>query len=508
MTGTLKWHIGMEDRTAFHGSLHVKNGRITLRKELPKGKIEYISATLRVDLNPNGKIFMNGYQSWSKCKENTVISRVRGVRRIPRKIIDWFALDRYSDYHFNKYPYKPGVIHGYSYGYFREGAVYRLVASLDESNGYTIFSYDAGTAELLIKKDCKGVACEGETVLMDLFFAEGSEKKVFDQWFEALQIRPRTTQKIAGYSSWYNRYQDISEKSIYEDLLGAQSLLRAGDLFQIDDGWEPAVGDWLEPDGEKFPKGMKAAAQAIHESGFKAGLWLAPFVAEENSKLFQEKPDWFFIHNGERWKAGSNWSGFYSLDIDHPEVQNYLKNVFSQVIDEWGYDLLKLDFLYAAAPFGKEGETRAARMIRAMKMLREWCGEKLILACGVPLMPAFGIADYCRVSCDVTLDWNDKPHMRMIHMERPSTMNAILTDKARRQLNQRAFGNDPDVFFLRNNNIRLNEEQKERLYETCIRYGNVFLTSDNISNYSEEQKDLYRYLRDRFEGGEETNDNP
>ena len=68
-------------------------------------------------------------------------------------------------------------------------------------------------------------------------------------------IKPRTEKKLAGYSSWYNRYQDITEDTIREDLTGCRSLLCLGDLFQIDDGWEPKVGDWLETDAQKFPHG-------------------------------------------------------------------------------------------------------------------------------------------------------------------------------------------------------------------------------------------------------------
>lgn len=37
-----------------------------------------------------------------------------------------------------------------------------------------------------------------------------------------------------------------------------RSLLCPGDLFQIDDGWEPKVGDWLETDAQKFPMGCGA----------------------------------------------------------------------------------------------------------------------------------------------------------------------------------------------------------------------------------------------------------
>ena len=50
-------------------------------------------------------------------------------------------------------------------------------------------------------------------------------------------------------------------------------------MFQIDDGWEPKVGDWLETDAQKFPHGLKGMVEEIHAAGFQAGLWLAPFLA-------------------------------------------------------------------------------------------------------------------------------------------------------------------------------------------------------------------------------------
>ena len=75
---------------------------------------------------------------------------------------------------------------------------------------------------------------------------------------------------------------------------------------------------------------------------------------------------------------------------------DYLRRVFDRVLNDWGFDLVKLDFLYGAAPFGNARESRAARMYRAMELLRSWCGQKQILGCGVPVMPAFGLVDYCR----------------------------------------------------------------------------------------------------------------
>ena len=254
------------------------------------------------------------------------------------------------------------------------------------------------------------------------------------------------------------------------------------------------MGDWLEPDAVKFPSDMKEIVDNIHSCGFLAGLWLAPFVCEKNSAIFREHPDWMFKVNGQPWKCGSNWSGFYALDIDNPEVQDYLHTVFDRVLNRWGYDLVKLDFLYGAAPFGTKTESRAGRMIRAMELLRQWCGDKLILGCGVPVMPAFGLVDYCRVSCDVGLDWDDKWFMRLMHRERVSTKQAIENTVFRRQLNNRAYLSDPDVFFLRDENIRLTHEQKIKLAQVNALLGGVLLTSDDPSKYSPEVVKQYKDL--------------
>ena len=175
-----------------------------------------------------------------------------------------------------------------------------------------------------------------------------------------------------------------------------------------------------------------------------------------------------------------------------------MERVFDRVLNEWGFDLVKLDFLYGVAPFGTETESRAARMQRAMALLRRVCGEKLILGCGVPLMPSFGVVDYCRIGCDVSLDWDDKFYMRWIHRERVSTRQAIGNTIFRRQLNGRAFGSDPDVFFLRTENCKLTDVQKAALAEAGALFSGILLTSDNPADYTPEMRAHYQeilYLR-------------
>ena len=490
----LRWRAEVNGST--YGGVELDpRGAVRIRQDVPKGTIRKITAVMPLKMGEDERLFMNGYQTWTYCPEYKKRDRIRGISHIPKFLTDKYGFDRYGDYHFVKYPNKAGKFHGFSYCYFRRGERFRLFASLDERPGYTIFRYDSGREMLSIERDCAGVEHKGGALpAFDLYFAEGTEAEVFDGWFSAMGISPRTDKPIAGYSSWYNRYQDITAETIASDLAGCGTALSVGDLFQVDDGWERYVGDWLEPDPAKFPDGMKAVADSIRASGFLAGLWLAPFVCEQDSALFRERPDWLLKINGEPWKCGGNWSGFYALDIDLPEVRDHLKKVFDRVLNEWGFDLVKLDFLYGAAPFGTKSESRGGRMIRAMELLRKWCGDKLILGCGVPVMPAFGIADYCRVSCDVGLDWDDKWFMRLTHRERVSTKQAIGNTVFRRQLNGRAYLSDPDVFFLREENIRLTQSQKAKLACVNALLGGVLLTSDDPSEYSAAAMKRYRAL--------------
>ena len=414
-------------------------------------------------------------------------------KKLPGFIVRHYGIDRYGDYHFMDYPRKRGVAHGYSYCYFRRGESYRLLASLDERPGYTVFKYDSQAGLLEIERDCAGLKVEGDFPAFSLYYAQGSEDEVFDGWFKALGIKPRTGEKLAGYSSWYNRYENIDEAGIVSDLEGCSKVLKEGDLFQIDDGWQLGVGDW-DVDKKKFPHGLKPIVEEIHAKGLKAGLWLAPFGCRKGAKLMKEHPDWLLKVEGKPWYCGCNWGGFYSLDIDNKEVREYLRRVFDTVLEDWGFDLVKLDFLYAAAPFGNTEETRAGRMIRAMELLRELCGDKLILGCGVPLMPAFGLVDYCRVSCDVGLDWDNTWIMRRTNLERVSTKQAIYNSIFRRQLNGRAFLSDPDVFFLRDDNIKLTDREKKLLADCCSLFGGMLLCSDDMSDYSPAALAQYRQM--------------
>lgn len=464
MTETLHWYaettggVRQGDAPVYPGC-----GALHLSADLPAGTLKAVRAELPWKMETDERLFMNGYQTWTYSPELGRSGKLRGVDHIPAFLC-------------KNMPLTATAITICAL-WASQGAEPRLFLLLFPQGRTVpaggIAGRDPGLHHLPVRQPRRpadagaglhrGGASRRQLSPVRPVFAEGSEAEVFDGWFQAMGIKPRTEKKLAGYSSWYNRYQDITKDTIREDLTGCRGLLCPGDLFQIDDGWEPKVGDWLDTDAQKFPHGLKGMVDEIHAAGFQAGLWLAPFVCEKDSALFRQHPDWLLKVDGAPWCCGCNWSGFYALDIDNPAVLDYLRRVFDRVLNDWGFDLVKLDFLYGASPFGNAHESRAARMRRAMELLRSWCGQKAILGCGVPVMPAFGLVDYCRVSCDVSLDWDDVWYMRLFHRERVSTKQALNNTVFRRQLNGRAYGSDPDVFFLREENCKLTAEQNAPL---------------------------------------------
>ena len=470
-------------------SVYIKaNDTITIQKLCAEFEYNYCE---------DEKIFLNGYQSWTDSVEHPVNGKMRGISHIPFAIREKYAFSQYGDYNFSEYG---DDMHGWSYGYIRNEELYSFIGSLSEDTGFTQLITQTDKNCILIRKDCADLDISGEWYALKLLITEGTENKVFDRYFSALGVSPReNVRPVFGYTSWYDHYQDINEKTIAADLKAMNSFTCKADVFQIDDGWQSAVGDWLSADSVKFPKGMKKVADDIAETGLIPGIWLSPFVCEENSEIFKKSKHWLIsTESGGFVKGGSNWSGFYPLDIYNPEVREYIRFVIETIVNEWGYRLLKLDFLYAACIVPRKNRSRGQIMAEAMDFLRECAGDALILACGVPLASAFGKADYCRIGCDVSLDWNDKPHMRLMHRERVSTRNSILNTVFRRQLNGRAFLSDPDVFLLRKSNNSLSDKQKKCLAEVNALMGSVLFTSDNFLEYTEaETKELSKILKIR-----------
>ena len=157
---------------------------------------------------------------------------------------------------------------------------------------------------------------------------------------------------------------------------------------------------------------------------------------------------------------------------------------------EMGFDFFKLDFLYAASLPSYEGRTGCMMAERAYSMIRESLPDKLILGCGATLFNAAGKFDYLRIGPDVSLIFDDVFYMRCMHRERISTKVTLQNTVYRSLFNRRLFGNDPDVFLLRDTNIKLSFEQRRALITINALFGNLMMTSDNVAEYDDRESAL------------------
>lgn len=437
----------------------------------------------RINAASDDLMFLNGYQSWTDTREVFPREKEKDLYRAPHSVIRKFSMDRYGDAAF--YPYKKYRLHGYDVFYIK-GKCECFLFNVNRETAYLVIECDKRNKTIALRSDIGGLSLRaGETCTLYDYCQYGTIEAGLAAFREAYP--PREAPKLFGYTSWYNHYQNISEEILLKDLAALDSRF---DLFQIDDGFETFVGDWLDVDEKKFPHGLAPVAEKIRAQGYKAGIWLAPFAAEEKSRLFREHKDWIRRGaDGAPVRCGGNWSGFYALDLSNPEAVSYIRRVLAHYAD-LGFDFFKLDFLYAAGVTPPEGKTRAQAQNEAYALLREALPGKIILGCGATILSSYGNFDYLRVGPDVSLSFDDVWYMRYFHRERVSTKTTLQNTIYRSFLNGHFFGNDPDVFLLRDTNNRLKAKQKKALLTINALFGSVLMTSDNLAEYGETQKAL------------------
>ncbi|HET7838345.1 MAG TPA: glycoside hydrolase family 36 protein [Rectinemataceae bacterium] len=431
-------------------------------------------------------IFSNGWQSWSFGGEVQGRETVRRARFIRKLNV------------YNEHPAtirKRGELLSHFLTYFRAGDRRLFLVSCGSTEATLpplCFRIDRSKLELALELYAEGAAFKGGESLAEIavfhrrgyFEAKDVLRGLFSGYghFDRLAFLGRDGAiKPGGYESWYNHYLDIDEGILARDigsisdspnLINRYYLSRGKPtVFQIDDGWERSVGEWL-PDERRFPRGMKVLAEAIEERGMVPGLWIAPLAVTRAAALHSEHPDWLLRDQaGSPVLAGWNpgWGGdFHCLDISLPEVEDYILGVFDTMIEDWGYRYLKLDFLYAGMLRGKHARGGAAYrhydrlMHRITSRLSDSRGRPLAyLGCGAPLEPSFRHFPLMRIGADTREDW-EYPSARLArHQGRPSAYVNLSHTIGKALLDGTVFVSDPDVMFCRSKGMGYGEREKE-----------------------------------------------
>ncbi|NLH18028.1 MAG: alpha-galactosidase, partial [Phycisphaerae bacterium] len=248
-----------------------------------------------------------------------------------------------------------------------------------------------------------------------------------------------------GWCSWYCFGPSVTAEQILGNLAEFKKKLPQVRFIQIDDGYQPWMGDWLQPK-QQFGGSIQEVIGKIRDAGFEPAIWVAPFVASQQSKLFTEHPDWFVKDGSDKplrsdsvtfggWRLGP----WYMLDGTHPEAQKFLEGVFRTMHEQWGCTYFKMDAnVWGAMPFGRRHDPAASSVEayrRGMAAIRRGAGDSFLLGCNHPMWPSIGEIHGSRSSMDISRDWG-------------SFKSIARENLSRNWQNNRLWWNDPDCLLL------------------------------------------------------------
>lgn len=293
----------------------------------------------------------------------------------------------------------------------------------------------------------------------------------------------------AGWCSWYCFGPRVTAQQVLDNLDFIAKNSPGLKYIQIDDGYQPAMGDWLET-GAAFGGNVQGVLKQIRARGFEPAIWVAPFIAEEKSNLFRQHPEWFVKDDQGKplssakvtfggWRRGP----WYVLDGTHPQVQQHYESLFRTMRRDWGCTYFKLDANFWGAIHGGRfhdpGATRVQAYRRGMQSILRGAGDGFILGCNHPIWASLGLIHGSRSSNDIKRTW-----------ERVAT--TARQNLQRNWQNGRLWWNDPDAIVLTGD---LSEEEF-RFHATAIyATGGMILSGDDLTKISSEKLAMLRKLQ-------------
>ena len=354
------------------------------------------------------------------------------------------------------------------------------------------FYLRASTLQIVV--DTEGLDLKpGETLELEEFmFTSGAHRgQLLEQLAGRLiENHPPLRSKTppAGWCSWYCFGPRVTATQVLDNLDFIAKNSPGLKYIQIDDGYQPAMGDWLET-GAAFGGNVQGVLKEIRKGGFEPAIWVAPFIAEVKSHIFEQHPDWF-VKDAEGnplrsdlvtfggWRRGP----WYALDGTHPEAQKHLEMVFRTMRREWGCTYFKLDGTFWGAIHGGRFADRRATRIEAyrggMKAILRGAGDSFVLGCNHPIWPSLGLIHGSRSSNDIKRSWD--------RFETTARQNL-----SRNWQNGRLWWNDPDAVVLTG---ELSDDEF-RFHATAIyATGGMILSGDDLTKISPQRLAMLKRL--------------
>jgi len=439
-----------------------------------------MSLGLRFVATGVARYLCNGYQSWDGS---------------------WFAA-----------PGEAGAEQGHALAALDDGAGGAAVLGFERHDRFqTRFRFaaegDALTIDAETLLDRTG-ATESETLLrFSGPDADGQMRRWSQLVAQASPLPPRVPdRRITGWCSWYNLYSSITPQTLREHLRAAAAFRDRWqaplEVFLIDDGFTPEMGDWLDFKPQ-FPAGVAPLLAEAEALGFVPGLWIAPFMVGNRSGLAAAHPDWLVrdAKTGEPWVEMRLYGEFrwhkrseeyHILDVTHPDAVGWIAEVFRTWRHDWGARYFKTDFMHFGSAHGPDevawhepGLSRIQVWRRMGEIIRESIGDDALwLGCGCPLWASVGLVDAVRISRDVGVAWDGEQSHQSLFRDLPARLhaNAVLWQA------------DPDCILLRDRFHHLSDAQVRLAATAAGAAGGVVMTSDHLGELSPERERLFADL--------------
>lgn len=360
----------------------------------------------------------------------------------------------------------------------------------DSKYGKEVVFFEAGFAT-------EGIPLKDEFIkLPDLFVYYGNQPFGTMQnlaWSisEQNQARRDTTTNY-----FWSPYQDFRNSFNYKYLL---------DHLKTLDETEPSIplrtvhigpgycipGDWLN-NNSNWPKTMENVAREIFKRRYRAGIYVAPLVVHENSRIFRNHPRWILKNaDDDPIVMDEDVEGkLYALDATHDDVKKYIGKVFKS-FHEIGFTYYEIDRLdWGLQESTETQKTRkvgksSVQVLRAlMDIIREAVGAgSFITANRAPYSPLIGFVDAVRIDIDQSWKW-----------EKETTGRIIEESYNTQYFNNVFWQNDPDVVFMRNykNDYTVVEQKSLALWAAFM--GGAVGISDNFKAIDSDKLQLWRFL--------------
>jgi len=170
---------------------------------------------------------------------------------------------------------------------------------------------------------------------------KGQASRNLHRWARKACLREGDKLRPILLNSWEGAHFTFGEERLLKMMDGVKRM--GGEMFVVDDGWfgngafardddKRGLGDW-QVNTTKLPHGLSYLAQEAEARGLKFGIWVEPEMANTESQLVKDHPEWVLQTPGRPLNKGRGGTQVV-LDLSNPKVQDFIVAFMDKLLTE------------------------------------------------------------------------------------------------------------------------------------------------------------------------------